>query len=300
MASQLAIQLIHHQKIPFEEFRRANLGNKYKSYEDTYNENTLLRNQISSLMLSNTILSTENIELKNKIAMLTKQIEDQHILLTEIDKLKHENEELKSIIANQNIEIDTLKLDNVQLKEEVKILKIENTQLKEEVKILKIENIQLKEEVNTLKIENTQLKVDIKELKDDKALFIALSKLNDCDKLSNDKFKDEYRKYFKLKKYDNNIPNLGQFVDNPPDQIDDPDEYQFWDQFCKKYPNSDNRKFRQIYLELSDMRVNYGAHHNINDITKKEFDELMQFVLPKLYANDRKTCEEYREWLYLF
>lgn len=130
--------------------------------------------------------------------------------------------------------------------------------------------------------------------------FEALSKLNDCDKLANDAFKNEYQKYFKLKKYDNNVPNLGQFIDNPPDSTTDKDDYDFWIFFCKKYPNSDNKDFRVIYKKISSERVQQGAHYNIHDIEPNDFDNLMKIALPDIYSNNKKLCDDYKKWLYLF
>jgi predicted RNase H-like nuclease (RuvC/YqgF family) len=117
--SQLTIHTLQHIKISFDEFKKYNLSEKYKNYQDLYNENVMLRNQINNLIINNTMTTTENFELKNKINMLTKQIDDQHILLTEIDKLKKENNELRHIIENQNLKIDELKEENKQSKKEI-------------------------------------------------------------------------------------------------------------------------------------------------------------------------------------
>ena len=131
-------------------------------------------------------------------------------------------------------------------------------------------------------------------------VFIALSKLNDCDKLANDAFKREYRKYFNLKQYNNNVPNLGDFIDNSPQESTDKDDFDFWELFCKKYPNSNNQEFRIIYKQISKQRISNGAHYNTNNIDKNEFDNLMKMALPDIYNNNKKLCDDYKTWLYLF
>ncbi|ATZ81108.1 hypothetical protein BMW23_1064 [Bodo saltans virus] len=127
----------------------------------------------------------------------------------------------------------------------------------------------------------------------------ALYKLIGCDKLANDKFKDEYRIYFNLDDYDNNIPNLGQFVNKPPLESKDKKRFDFWKAFCTKYPNSDNKEFQKIYLTINKDCIQYCAHFEIHNIEKDEFDDLMKFGLPDIYSNT-KLCNDYKEWLYLF
>ena len=68
----------------------------------------------------------------------------------------------------------------------------------------------------------------------------------------------------------------------------------------KKYPNSDNQNFRQIYKKISNARIKHGAHYDINQISETEFDELMKIALPDIYANNKKLCDDYKTWLYLF
>ncbi len=128
----------------------------------------------------------------------------------------------------------------------------------------------------------------------------ALSKLNDCDKMANDTFRNEYLGYFKKGRYDNNVQNLGQFIETPPNMATDKNDYDFWIYFCNKYPNSDNAEFRQIYIKISTERVHLGAHYNVRNITEKDFDDLMKIALSELYTNNKKLCDDYKKWLYLF
>ena len=107
---------------------------------------------------------------------------------------------------------------------------------------------ELKRENDTLKNNELTQKIDYLANKD--KLIEALSKLNDCDKLSNDVFKSEYRKYFNLDDYDNNVPNLGQFVNKPPLETTNKQKYDFWKTFCAQYPNSDNSVYNKLNSSL--------------------------------------------------
>lgn len=209
----------------------------------------------------------------------------------EYQNLKKENLDLQtrflSITNNERLLQETIKNAN--------ILTNENDKLREENKIL---NARIKE----LENKNNELEQKIDYLVNKDKIIEALSKLNDCDKMANDAFKNEYRKYFGKGKYDNNVPNLGQFIENPPNIniTADKDDYDFWEYFCKKYPNSNNNDFRQIYIKISTERVQLGAHYNIHNITENEFNDLMKIALPDLYMNNKKLCDDYRKWLYLF
>ena len=208
------------------------------------------------------------------------------LLMTENDKL--------------NKEIDTLRKDMMIYCENERLLKETIKHNEQTIEVLREENKKLKIEVEELKKKNEEIIKKLDYLMNKNELFEALSKLNDCDKLANDAFKKEYRKYFNKNKYDNNIPNLGQFIDNAPDSAIDKDDYDFWLFFCKKYPNSDNKDFRDIYKKISNERVQHGAHHKITDIGEIEFDKLMKIALPDVYTNNKKLCDDYRKWLYLF
>ena len=218
----------------------------------------------------------ENIELKAKIVEHTEHKKDFIDIITKkdqtIDELKKENETLQKLL-------DELTKQNNQLIEKNNVLINKNYDLQKDNNIMndKINNLEIKNEI-----------------------IEALAKLNDCDAMSNNAFKKEFRKYFKLSKYDNNIPNIGQFIDDPPEESDNEDNYNFWKYFCVKYPNSDNKEFRKIYKQISSERVQYGAHHNIYNISKREFDNLMKIAIPIIYNDDKSLCDKYRDWLYLF
>lgn len=76
----------------------------------------------------------------------------------------------------------------------------------------------------------------------------ALLRLREYHEAANNTFKREYREWLKLKKYAY-VPNLGAFIDNPPDKDDD--DFDFWKAFCHKYPGSDNINFRHIYMTIN-------------------------------------------------
>lgn len=196
-------------------------------------------------------------------------------LRAKIEELNNHNSELLKLIGRKDDTIDELRKENEILKAMLKELREQNEELKKS-------NAEMKGKIDSLITENKKRD--------------ALSKLNDCDKLSNDAFKLEYRKYFKLRKHDY-APNLGDFVCNPPD---DGDELIFWIQFCKYYPNSNNEKFRWIYEQINKNRVQCGAHYRVDNIDKSLFDSLMETAFPELYRDNKALCDEYREWLFLF
>lgn len=181
--------------------------------------------------------------------------------------------------------------------QDVRILNLEkdNKILKEDNKILKEDNVKKDDKLN-------KLEKDIKVLLDNKEQFDALVKLHECNALVNTEFKRLYRIKFNKNKRDNNVPNIGDFIRDPPDPDDpsDTDDYNFWVDFNKKYPNSDNINFREIYKKISDDRSINGAHVNVNKLSKKEFDDLIKLVYPEEYDSNRKIYEEYRNWLFLF
>lgn len=189
-------------------------------------------------------------------------------------------------------QINALKKDVKTLQEENKLLKEENKTLKERVIKLEIDNKELKEE-------NKILKKEIKELKDDKQKFDALVKLHECNALVNKEFKRLYRIKFNKNKYDNNIPNIGDFINDPPTE-DDKDNYKFWNEFNQKYPQSDNANFRLIYQKIVNDRADSGAHVNVRKLNKTDFDKLIELVYPEEYNTNRELYNEYRDWLFMF
>ena len=157
----------------------------------------------------------------------------------------------------------------------------------------------LKKDVKTLQEENKILKKEIKELKDDKQKFDALVKLHECNALVNKEFKRLYRIKFNKNKYDNNIPNIGDFINDPPTE-DDEDNYKFWNEFNKKYPQSDNANFRIIYQKIANDRAYSGAHTNVRKLNKTDFDKLIELIYPEEYNTNKELYNEYRDWLFMF
>ena len=174
----------------------------------------------------------------------------------------------------------------------------------QDIRILNLEkdNKILKEDNAKKDIKINKLEKEIKVLTDDKQQFDALVKLHECNALVNKEFKRLYRIKFNKKRYDNNVPNIGDFIMNPPDPNEplEVDDYNFWIEFNSKYPNSDNINFRTIYQKIANDRSDYGAHINVNKLSKKEFDNLIETVYPIEYNLNKKTYEEYRDWLFMF
>jgi chromosome segregation ATPase len=185
------------------------------------------------------------------------------------------------------------------LKKDVKILQEDIKILKEQVIKLEIENKELKEENKILKEENKELKREIKELKDDKQKFDALVKLHECNALVNKEFKRLYRIKFNRSKYDINIPNIGDFINDPPTE-DDEDNYNFWKEFNAQYPQSDDANFRMIYQQIANNRADYGAHVSVRKLNKTDFDKLIELVYPEEYNTNKELYNEYRDWLFMF
>lgn len=215
------------------------------------------------------------------------------VSLQEYNNLKKENTELKVCLEQYKIHKSDL-LNIIEQKDKnIDELKKENETLKNMLNELKKQNKELKDMKETFE-------KDLNNLKNKNNIFEALSKLNDCDKLANDTFKKEYRLYFKLGRYNNNVPNIGQFIEYPPNEYEDKEDFDFWKYFCNKYPDSNNIGFRDIYKRISKDRVDYGAHYAINDIDDNEFEELMKIAIPDIYNTNKKLCNDYKRWLFLF
>lgn len=129
--------------------------------------------------------------------------------------------------------------------------------------------VRLSMEIENLKTQNEELKRDKKKNELDEKVDCstntkerndALLKLHCCHQKANDKFKCEYRKYFGLSKY-YNAPDLGQFIDDPPMEITDKTDFDFWKKFCNDYPNSDNKDFRQIHLKINAELIQCGVYY---------------------------------------
>ena len=117
---------------------------------------------------------------------------------------------------------------------QVKSIVTQNEDMVERINELKKENSELKMRISVLEKENIDLKMRIDILENDKNKFDALVKLNECDSLVNKAFKQEYKKYFKKGRNDY-IPNIGDYVNDPPTDNTDP-EFAFWQYFKNKYP----------------------------------------------------------------
>jgi hypothetical protein len=84
-------------------------------------------------------------------------------------------------------------------------------------------------------IKLTELEIRLSEL--EKISKQQAEKLKQHDELCTN-FRNEYKIYFKLKKYCGNIvPCVNLFIHDPPDMYDEPTMYEFWDKFKSKYIN---------------------------------------------------------------
>ncbi len=271
------------------------MGKKKKNKinnNNSNNENMEIKNnkQSESLQLQPTHQLQQASQ--NKIVQIGVQIPPSVIIgMDEYNSLKNENTELKIKLSLHESHYNKL-LNAFKEKESI------NKELEQEIKDLREENEILRKRLSEVEKNNDQLNIKINDLINRNSVFDALSKLHDCDALSNNTFKKRYREWFKKSKYDYNIPNIGDFIMDPPSINDE--EYKFWQDFCKIYPNSNNKNFRIFYEKINKDRVNLGAHHNITNITKDEFDKLLMVALPDIYSNNKKLCDEYKNWLFLF
>lgn len=151
-----------------------------------------------------------------------------------------------------------------------------------------------------LRQENKELKQNIEKINRRNDIFDALVKLHECNVLVNKEFKRLYRIQFNLRKYDNNIPNIGDFIFSPPSKEDDEENYNFWIEFNNQYPNSNNEEFRKIYQQISNNREDAGAYINVSKLSKDEFDNLIKLVYPNEYESNKELYNNYRDWLFMF
>ena len=213
------------------------------------------------------------------------------LAINDDDKQKRMNDIIKdvNIIKQQN---KTLKDDSI--KKDIKI-----NVLEKEIKILKEDNKNKDIRIDNLEKENTNLKNRINILETNKNVFDALVKLHECNALVNKEFKRLYRIKFNISKYNNNIPNIGDFIENPPTE-EDGDDYIFWIEFNNKYPESNNENFRKIYKQISNDRADNGAHISVRKLTESDFNNLIEIVYPEDYKENKQIYESYRKWLFMF
>ena len=232
-------------------------------------------------------------------------INSTHIIVDIIDLTINDNNKHKQINSLKK-DVNILKQENKQLKEDslkkdirINVLEKEVTNLKEDVVNKDVRITNLEKDNKTLKEDNKNLKKRINVLETNKNIFDALVKLHECNALVNKEFKRLYKKKFNLSKYDNNVPNIGDFIENPPIK-EDGDDYDFWIEFNELYPGSNNDEFRKIYKQIANNRADAGAHIYVNKLNETEFDKLIEIVYPKEYNENKKIYNEYRDWLFMF
>ncbi len=148
-----------------------------------------------------------------------------------------------------------------------------------------------------LKEKILQLENDINKIKKDKNIFDALVKLNECNALINKEFKKVYKQTFKPKRTEY-IHNFWDYINDPPNE-NEKEYYDFWNNFFNLYPRSDDLQFRKIYSMICHERANNGAHCDINNLTKDEFDNAMELVFSD-YKDNKKLYCDYRDWSFSF
>ena len=187
------------------------------------------------------------------------------------------NKTLETEIAKRDQTIEELQKENMELKERIK---------------------KLEDEIINLKQDNKELTNEIQQLKAKNEKFDALVKLHECNANVNKNFKREYRVWFNKKKYEQ-VPNIGDFIQDSPDKTNDKDDYEFWLNFNKKYPRSNDALFRNLYEVVSGERCRYGAHTTIAKMSVNDFDKLANIVFDD-YSHNKKLYDDYRDWLFMF
>jgi len=243
---------------------------------------------------------------------MTTELQQQIINITDEVKYKYGddyaeqfNEAINDVYNKLNVKTTHVLVDMIDLtlnddykQKQINALKKDIKDLKDDNKILKEENNKKDIRINKLEKENKELKAEIKELKDDKHKFDALVKLHECNALVNKEFKKLYKIRFNKKKGEY-IPNIGDFIEEPPTE-DDGEDYTFWLEFNKKYPESNNNDFRMIYHQIANDRADSGAHVNVRKLDKTEFDKLIELLYPEEYNANKELYKSYRDWLFTF
>jgi hypothetical protein len=108
---------------------------------------------------------------------------------------------------------------------------------------------EFKQKILDLEKKVIELKDAVMELKNDKKMREAVFKLYEYDELANETFKKEYKMHFNPKRNEI-LPNLRDFINDPPKQGDD--EYTFWDTFVHKHPGSVNIQISYTHTFLTN------------------------------------------------
>lgn len=216
---------------------------------------------------------------------------------------------------NSNNNLQTFFEGNCIPHEEYNRLYTETNSLKEQIRcqnhtidelhqiVKNFQNIVEKQDVTIKNLENT-----IQQLENKEKFRDSIFKLHEFDSFANKCFKEEYKHYFHLDPYDKNVPNLRDFILNPPLFNFRTDEGEFWKYFISLHPNSNKRVlFTNIYKKLNTYRIQYDtyrmkydAHPDVSDITEEEFEESFKLVLPEIYNSDFNNYKEYKNWIFSF
>lgn len=154
-----------------DEFNKKSIDEKWELFRTVLIENQYLKTEIGKFALVNSMLLNENMELKNKIDALFKELQDQNKLKEHIERLEKENIEMKENIkkqdehiARQDVRINVLEEENGKLHEHIKRQDDAISELKKDNAELKKDNAELKKDNAELKKDNAELKKDNKKL----------------------------------------------------------------------------------------------------------------------------------------
>lgn len=246
------------------------------------------KNKINEVVLSDDKNMLSDNKLSHNIVMMNMSITyTEEITIEKYEKLKLENISLQARLNQRELDY--------QNELNKKNLKIDN--LEKEIDRLELDNKELRKKIKILEDKLEQQETEIKSLKDKNEKFEAYVKINECNTIVNNNFQREYKKWFKPK-YSDHIPNIGRFIKYPPDKNDDKDAYEFWQHFVKQFPKSDDIRFQNLYIDISNKRAN-SAHVDVSALSPHEFDNLAKIAFDN-YNDNKKLYDEYRDWLFSF
>lgn len=264
-----------------------NNNNQINLSNSTQSQNDLLNNKSQITFIAPVVMRHITEEEYHNLKKENHDLQTKFLTLTNNERMLQETKNVVKVLTEEK---DNLLDENKELKKENDRLRQENERLKQKISDLERKNFILEQKV--IKLENI---VDIIKKKSDKS--DALIKLKSCNDIINTHFKKEYKKTFKPKRGEN-IPNIGEFINDPPLKEDDEELFNFWNLFKKTHSGCDNMQFRKIYTYINTQR-NDLAHVDVSCMDKKEFDRLMKIVYDD-YDNNKELYVQYRNWSFTF
>lgn len=216
-------------------------------------------------------------------------------LKNQLKELKDKNYTCNKTLKEHEYTIEKLIKENKKLKHRIKILEEKYKILDDKYKKLDNDNKNINDDNKNIINDNKELKKQMLILINNEKKREAVFKLHQIDSISNKTFKKEYMIYFNIDDYSGvYVPNISDFIHwkNLNNE-----KRNFWNMFLKKYPGSDDKNFMLIYKQLNSIRMDFGAHPNIDNVSKEEFDELVKLALSNI---NNAIINKYKNWIFSF